>query len=79
MSTPNKVDPILHPQGVVDFRDLHERLGIRWSRPKLKQKIAEEGFPPGFRISERRTVWRVSDVLVWLDKKARERVPLDDL
>ena len=69
----------IDPQGVVDFNGLHERLGIRLSRPKLKQKIAEEGFPSPFRISERRTVWRVSEVLFWLDEKARERLPVDQL
>ena len=79
MNTPNKVDPTLHLQGVVDFRDLHERLGIRWSRAKLKQKIAEEGFPRPFKISERRTVWRVREVVDWLDEKEREPVNIDEL
>ena len=69
----------IDPQGVVDFNGLHERLGIRLSRPKLKQKIAEEGFPRPFKISERRTVWRVQEVVAWLDEKARERVNIDEL
>ena len=71
----NQIDP----QGVVDFNGLNERLGIRLSRPKLKQKIAEEGFPRPFKISERKTVWRVFEVLFWLDEKARERLPVDQL
>ncbi len=74
-----KIDSTLHPDGVVDYKDLHERLGIRWSRPKLKEKIAEEGFPRPFQISQRRTVFRVKEVLAWLDERARQRVPVDDV
>ena len=64
---------------VLDFKDLYERKGIRWSRPVVKKKIAEEGFPRPFKISERRQVFREAEVDRWLEEKAQERVPVDSL
>ncbi len=64
---------------VLDFKDLYERKGIRWSRPVLRRKMAEDGFPVPYSISDRRTVWWEHEVDAWLDEKARERLPVDQL
>jgi len=59
---------------VLDYRDLRERKGIRWSRPTVNEKIKKAGFPKPFEISERRRVWREDEVDQWLEARAAERV-----
>ena len=64
---------------VVDFKDLYERKGIRWSRPIIMKKIAEEGFPRPFKISERRMVFSEAEVDRWLEERAQDRITIRDL
>jgi prophage regulatory protein len=60
-------------------RSFVERLLTVWQvsemttlpKPSIYRKIAEGDFPAPIRLGERRSAWKLSDVLAWIDSRAR--------
>jgi predicted DNA-binding transcriptional regulator AlpA len=65
------------PRLLVTYEQLRG-LGIPWSRVHLRRLCEAGEFVKPIRISEGRIAWRMSDVLTWLDERAREWNPPAD-
>lgn len=66
---------------LVSFEDLNEKLGIGYSRTEIDRKEKSGKFPKSFKLAEgrgARRVWYLSEVIQWIEMRARRSDSSDD-
>ena len=64
---------------LVTWKQLKDELGIPFSRTHVYRLISEGKFPTFIRLGQARVVWRLQEILDWIEQRAKDTlVPAPD-